>query len=148
MRIEVKDYIIPIQGTIRRVSNRADYKAYCKIYLDSFGHTLRRRLILWLLKKQIYKRSYVWLIEGKCVGIYALVKDEQRRVTPNVTFRILCNVAVDKDYRGQGLSKYLIYSALDKAHTLGYDELILDVAPDNYPAINLYTSIGFEYIKE
>lgn len=146
MRRKVQDCVIPKLGSIRRVSSKADYKAYCKLYLQGFGYALERRLALWLLKRQIYRRSYVWEHEGQYKGIFALIEDERRRVTPDVRFRILCNVVIAKNSRGQGLSKHLIYAALDIAHTLGYDELILDVAVDNHPAISLYTSLGFEFI--
>ena len=74
MRKEVRDYPLPSYGVAYKVSNRADYKAYCRIYLDVFGHTLNRRLALWLLKKEIYKRSYVWYTDdGRMAGIYALI---------------------------------------------------------------------------
>ena len=148
MRKEVRDYPLPSYGVAYKVSNRADYKAYCRIYLDVFGHTLNRRLALWLLKEEIYKRSYVWYTDdGRMAGIYALIQDEKRRVTPDVNFRLLCNVAIVKEYQGQGLSKYLLNSALHTAYNLGCEEVILDVALGNQKAVNLYTSLGFEFVE-
>jgi ribosomal protein S18 acetylase RimI-like enzyme len=149
MRKEIRSCSTPSYGTARRVSSRADYKAYCRLYLDVFGRTFNRRLALWLLKKEIHNRSYVWFAEdGNIAGIYALLQREDRRVTPDVSFKLLCNVAMAKEYQGQGLSKYLLQSALETAYNLGCSEVILDVAVGNQKAINLYTSLGFEFVDE
>lgn len=149
MRKEIRSCPVPSYGTARRVSSRADYKAYCRLYLDLFGRTFNRRLALWLLKKEIHNRSYVWFAEdGNIAGIYALLQREDRRVTPDVSFKLLCNVAMAKEYQGQGLSKHLLQSALETAYNLGCSEVILDVAVGNQKAINLYTSLGFEFVDE
>jgi ribosomal protein S18 acetylase RimI-like enzyme len=46
-------------------------------------------------------------------------------------------------FRGRGLARKLIESAIQEARTLGYTELYCDTLPSMQSALALYRSIGF-----
>lgn len=48
-----------------------------------------------------------------------------------------------KDYRGKGLGRRLMESALAAAKTLGFERVELEVFASNAPALALYRSLGF-----
>ncbi len=56
----------------------------------------------------------------------------------------LRNMYVYPDARRQGIGRALDQYCEDHARALGYEELFLGVDPDNYQAIPLYLSLGFE----
>jgi len=51
--------------------------------------------------------------------------------------------AVDQEYRGKGLAKYLWSAACKKMFESGHDELVSSVSAANLPVVNLYISLGF-----
>ncbi|WP_174727982.1 GNAT family N-acetyltransferase [Mesobacillus harenae] len=56
------------------------------------------------------------------------------------------DVYVKKDYRGQGLSSWLMEAALEDLRQLGHTEVRLNVYSFNEKAIALYKKFGFENI--
>lgn len=54
------------------------------------------------------------------------------------------DIAVDKAYRGQGLSKQLLKAAEDHCRDNNYCKLTLEVLRENGIAKNLYESFGFQ----
>lgn len=54
------------------------------------------------------------------------------------------NVAIDQEYRGQGFSKYLMNHFLFALYEKGVRFATLEVREDNYVAMGLYRSLGFE----
>jgi GNAT superfamily N-acetyltransferase len=56
---------------------------------------------------------------------------------------IICNVVVDKDYRGQGIGRQLVEATLDEAWRIGAREVLLQVHCHNQVALELYKSMGF-----
>ncbi|CAH6419361.1 Hypothetical protein HVR_LOCUS566 [uncultured virus] len=56
------------------------------------------------------------------------------------------NVCAHSQYRGQGLAKSLMISAINDLIGSGIRSFMLEVKPDNYPAYTLYTSLGFTKI--
>jgi ribosomal protein S18 acetylase RimI-like enzyme len=57
--------------------------------------------------------------------------------------RIICNVVVRPEYQGQGIGRKLMEAAIDEAHHLGADGVLLQVHVHNLHAVQLYTSMGF-----
>ncbi len=55
-------------------------------------------------------------------------------------------VAVDKDYRNNGIAKDMIKKIVELAKKDGVGYISLEVRQSNVPAINLYLSMGFEKI--
>ncbi|MDG2186962.1 MAG: ribosomal protein S18-alanine N-acetyltransferase [Hyphomicrobiales bacterium] len=57
-------------------------------------------------------------------------------------------IIIDKKYRGNGYSNYLIEETLRFLMVFGIKKIFLDVAKNNYPAIHLYEKFGFEKTNE
>lgn len=57
-------------------------------------------------------------------------------------------MAVDSDYRGQGIGKHLLCDMIALAHLKGYPSLSLSVDPHNEPALKLYERSGFIKVAE
>lgn len=53
--------------------------------------------------------------------------------------------AVDAQFRGKGLAKYLWSAAIQKLFDHGYDELSSSVSAANLAVLNLYSSLGFRF---
>lgn len=51
---------------------------------------------------------------------------------------------VAKDFRGEGLGKFLLETIIEKAKEMGIKTVILDVFSDNEIARNLYRKVGFK----
>lgn len=57
--------------------------------------------------------------------------------------RIICNVAVQKGYRGQGIGRRLTEAAVVEARASGAEGVVIQVYQDNPRALRLYTDLGF-----
>lgn len=79
-------------------------------------------------------------VDGHVVGIVTLVS------LPQLT-GVRCHiedVVVDDAYRGQGIARALLASAIEKARALGARTLDLTSRPSRESAHRLYESLGFE----
>ncbi len=54
------------------------------------------------------------------------------------------NIAIDPQYRHQGLGNSLLEEAVRRLREAGAKRIYLEVRPSNKPALSLYTSIGFK----
>lgn len=57
-------------------------------------------------------------------------------------------LSVEAEYRGQGIGKRLIQKVKRKAKSEGFSSVSLIVWTDNKRAISLYTSLGFQEVKQ
>lgn len=137
---------LPAWVVVRRVGTESDYRAYCRVYLAVFGDTLKQRIVLRMLRSEIYKRSYIWDYEGDCIGIFALKTEEHERVRAGVNFRVLYNFALIERMRGMGYGKILLSAVLSEAYKLGCDDLLLKVSVGNARALKLYEQFGFSFV--
>ena len=65
-----------------------------------------------------------------------------------VTGRLI-RMSVDKNYRRQGIGRQLVIHLCQKAHMLGYQQLLVETNHDWDAAINLYQAHGFvEYDRD
>jgi GNAT superfamily N-acetyltransferase len=53
------------------------------------------------------------------------------------------SIALRRDYRGVGVGRALMETAIDWARAVGVAKLTLGVFPDNAPALGLYRAVGF-----
>lgn len=81
-------------------------------------------------------------IEGSlCFGVYHYQKQIgfARAITDEATFAYLCDVFIDENFRGQGLSKWLMKTILDYDGLQGLRRFMLATKD----AHGLYTQFGF-----
>lgn len=81
--------------------------------------------------------SYIWGLEteGQLVGFVAV-----RAVADSAE---ILNVAVHAHYTGQGFGSNLLKQVLQELASQGVQQVSLEVAQDNAPALALYTKAGF-----
>jgi GNAT superfamily N-acetyltransferase len=60
----------------------------------------------------------------------------------------LSRVFVHLDYRGQGIGKLIVNALLKSSLDAGINKSVLQVDSQNQTAINLYTSLGFNFHHE
>ncbi len=56
----------------------------------------------------------------------------------------LKRVYVNKEYRGNGYSTYIVKQLLDRAKAKGYDAMLLETGIKQPEAISLYKKLGFQ----
>ncbi len=80
--------------------------------------------------------------DGSIIGAYGLYRVEKQTCE-------LRKMYLHSTYRGKGLGKFLLDSALSEARQLGFKRIILETASVLKEAISLYESYGFvEYQPE
>lgn len=92
-----------------------------------------------------------WAEELESPDRYVLARlDRDARIIGVATFsRVeeiadLLRVIVHPQARGQGVGASLVRAGLDWAAALGAQRMLLEVRPDNDPAVALYRRLGFE----
>lgn len=85
-------------------------------------------------------KGFVWEENGRILGNLSLIplKKEGRRVY------LMANVAVHPNYRRRGIARKLTQRALAYLGRQGESQVWLQVRDDNQPAVDLYSSLGFE----
>jgi ribosomal protein S18 acetylase RimI-like enzyme len=75
------------------------------------------------------------------VGMINAYLNDTRTQTGFIT-----NVSVLREYRGLGLASALLAMCLEYARKNGFTSIELEVAPNNAPAIKLYSRAGFKAV--
>lgn len=83
--------------------------------------------------------GFVWEVEGRLVGNISVIPYFYN----GHRLHLIANVAVDPDFRTQGIAKALISRALRFSYQSGVREVWLQVKRDNEVAIRMYQQIGF-----
>ena len=86
-------------------------------------------------------------------ALYASVFDGEKLIGVGRTahaegWSALSRVFVDPQYRGQGVSKLIVNALLQSSLEAGIKKSVLQVDSKNLTAINLYTSLGFDFHHE
>lgn len=92
-----------------------------------------------------------WAEELASPDRYVLARlDREARIIGVATFSCVAEMAdlhrviVRPDARGQGVGASLVRAGLDWASAVGGRRMLLEVRPDNQPAVDLYRGLGFE----
>ncbi len=114
-------------------------------HLDQYGDKLEdiNRCIDYSMSKEKGMGGYILVAHEneKIAGIVVINKTAMEGYIPG---NLLVYIAVNRDFRGQGIGKQLMKETID--HTPG--DIALHVEPDN-PARKLYEKVGFtsKYIE-
>lgn len=113
----------------------ADLEEVVEIERLSFQHPWNREHILNEIQSPHSFPLLVRTADGVCVGYICpmLVLDEGQ----------ILNVAVHPSFRGKGVGKLLVLSALEEFRKRGASIVMLEVRPSNAAAISLYRLLGF-----
>lgn len=84
-------------------------------------------------------KTFIAVIDGKDIGIVTGVACKGRAEAAG-----LYGMWVAPEARRQGIGLSLAQAVAEWARSLGFDQLVLDVADNNGPAIKLYKKAGFE----
>lgn len=89
--------------------------------------------------------------ELKCKNSYFIVaKDINNEILGFAGFKHILNeadimnIVIKKDYRKNGIGKYLLENLISYAKSSNIDTLNLEVHENNIPAISLYHKLGFQ----
>jgi len=86
---------------------------------------------------------YILEIENKILAVYVLqlLKKDEIEIK---------NIAVDKDYQGQGIGKFLLRDATNKAKEQGFKTMLIGTSNASFKQLYIYQKSGFEIydIKE
>ncbi len=85
--------------------------------------------------------GFVWVEEGRVIGNVTVQKADSYGNRWQIA-----NVAVDRAFRGRGIARKLVKSALDYAREMGGRWMVLQVRGNNPVARGLYERMGFEEI--
>jgi len=80
-------------------------------------------------------------IGGKVVGYIAIMSINEDEAK-------IISFAVKKEFRGMGIGKRLLASAIERCKAKGKKRILLEVRVSNVVAQNLYKKMGFEIIDE
>jgi tRNA threonylcarbamoyl adenosine modification protein YeaZ/ribosomal-protein-alanine acetyltransferase len=122
--------------TIRRASGQADLGAVAQLQHRVFTNPWNAESIRWELENTDVARLYLLSDENGAVVAFCacwIVADELH----------INSIAVDPDYRRQGLGRMLVTHVLSEASSAGAQAATLEVRASNAPARALYESLGF-----
>ncbi len=91
--------------------------------------------------------TWVYERDGLFLGEISLVlnKDDPDYTLPGRRIYV-SRLIVRRENRRQGIGKTLVEYAVSRALEMGYAEMSIGVDMDNYPALRLYTGLGFREI--
>jgi ribosomal protein S18 acetylase RimI-like enzyme len=146
------------RGTIRPLMPSRDLRTVVELVADAFADEMDERalaalrdmrwlarlspLVWWLERADPtfsdWFGGFVWEEDGQIVGNVSLQRAPGRR-----RGWVVCNVVVDKAYRGRGIGRQLTQVAIEEAHLRGGEAILLQVRADNVVARTLYEDLGF-----
>lgn len=83
--------------------------------------------------------GFVWEENGRVVGNLSLIPF----LNQGRQYYLIANVAVDPNYRRRRIARSLTEAAIEQVRNRGIRAVWLHVRDDNFPAYNLYHSLGF-----
>lgn len=157
-------------GGIRPMDPTQDLGTIAELIADCFADDLDERgraalremrlmarlspLVWWLSQTDpTFSHSFNGLVWEEPAAEEKTPFSRSRQIVGNVSLNrapgsrqrwIVCNVAVRADYRGLGIGRRLTMAAVDEAMALGAEGVLIQVHEDNQPALELYTSLGFQ----
>ncbi|MBC1490806.1 GNAT family N-acetyltransferase [Listeria booriae] len=89
-----------------------------------------------------YSLTFGAFLSGQLVGVVTLIREDRLKTRHRAN---IVAMYVLPDFRGSGVGKALIETAIEQAKLLeGVEQIYLSVVSANSPARNLYISLGFQ----
>ncbi len=76
---------------------------------------------------------------GLLAGLVAAYMNDEKKQSAFIT-----SVSVLKDFAGKGIAAQLILNCAAHGTDMGFEEILLEVSPQNMPALKLYERNGFK----
>ena len=108
------------------------YKPELQVYVENLGKEKDDHILIAEADDKIVGAVWVRIMDD-----YGHIDDE----TPSLI------ISVEKEYRGKGIGRSLLFSMLSLLSKYGYKAVSLSCQKENY-AVSLYKSLGFEIIKD
>lgn len=103
-------------------------------------------IFLWLFSAlqflKTYENGFIYQHNGKVVGHLTLQETQHKR------HWLISNVAVAPEFRRKGVGRALMRTAVETARQQNAQNISLQVASDNFGAIELYQQIGFQQLDD
>lgn len=128
-----------LAGLNFRKAVKEDGLSYKKIIHDAFGDEVEENTLIQGLK-------------DPSIIIYILEKDNKAigsatvQLKKELSLAYIYDIAILKEYRGQGLGSYLLQSCIKGLKEKNIDIASLSVTGDNERALELYKKIGFKEV--
>lgn len=131
---------MPFNGTLNiRQLRRKDLPTIMQMEADAFpldAYTLR------MMEESISDDPESFLVAEVDGVIVGYIMGYTRNGTAHIS-----SMAVSKNWRSQGIGRAMLEHVLEYFEDMGSHEAVLEVRPNNEPAIYLYESTGFELHK-
>ncbi|MBP3581248.1 MAG: ribosomal protein S18-alanine N-acetyltransferase [Clostridia bacterium] len=110
-----------------------DVSAVCEIESSLIGQTSEEKIRNTIESSTLF--YYVLKLDNKVIGFY-----ECSIISPEAE---LFDIAISKDFQGQGYSNLLMQNLIDVCKKCGCNTIFLEVNSINHKAIKLYEKFGF-----
>lgn len=110
-----------------------DVSAVCEIESSLIGQTTEEKIRNTIESSTLF--YYVLKLENQVIGFY-----ECSIISPEAE---LFDIAISKDFQGQGYSNLLMQNLIDVCKKCGCNTIFLEVNSINHKAIKLYEKFGF-----
>lgn len=138
-----------------RIASVVEYKVKCatknqiKEHLlecdDQFDPRLSERVELGNFSNKIFVDAITFEAwhDNSLVGFVSAYMNDEKKHSAYIN-----HVSVLNRFAGQGIASRLITNCISHAESSGLREIWLEVSKSNLPAIDLYTKLGFEVIRD
>jgi aminoglycoside 6'-N-acetyltransferase I len=82
-------------------------------------------------------QTYVLEVDRQTIAVYILLVIDRKRIE-------IKNIAVDRNYQGQGIGKFMLRDATSRAKAQGYETILIGTANGSIKQLYLYQKEGFE----
>ena len=156
---------LPVEGRLRAMNPTRDLGAIADLIAHAFGNGMDERgrsairelrwmahlspLVWWWAQADpTFSDSFngfVWEEPSPKGKGWQIVGNVSLNRAPGDRRRwIICNVVVRDEYQERGIGRKLTEMAISQARDLGAQGVVLQVYQDNFPALRLYTDLGFQ----
>ena len=114
----------------------ADADKVYQIENDSFFEPWTKKRLIKEFENNSFLKHFVYEKDGEVVGFYI--------ISTIADLVEIFTIAVDKNYREEGIGSKLLSHLINYAESVGATEIWLEASTKNIAAVNLYQKYGFK----